>query len=89
MSCLSVFMNSLGWNIRRMDRGHGPGKLVAIGQKSAYFKDTNHFVNLIESGGLYGYRGLRRLMELLAEAYSAEKPMRELVQVKGWGCSCS
>ena len=79
---------SLGWNIRRMERGHGAGKLVAVGQKSAYFKDTNHFVNIIEGEGMYGYRGIRRLMELIREAYAVEKPMRELVQIKGWGCSC-
>ena len=77
---------SLGWNIRRMDRTHGEGKLVAIGQKSAYFKNTNHFVNIIENEGMYGYRGIRRLMELLSDAYLNEKPMRELVQIKGWGC---
>jgi len=77
---------SLGWNIRRMERTHGEGKLVAIGQKSAYFKNTNHFVNIIENEGMYGYRGIRRLMELIREAYLQEKPMRELVQIKGWGC---
>jgi hypothetical protein len=80
---------SLGWNIRRMARGHGEGKLVAVGQKSAYFKDTDHFVNIIENDGMYGYRGIRRLMELIREAYRAEKPMRELVQIKGWGCGCA
>ena len=78
---------SLGWNIRRMERGHD-GPVVAVGQKSAYFLDTDHFVNIIENGGMYGCRGIRRLMELIAEAYSEAKPMRELVQVKGWGC-CS
>ncbi len=79
---------SLGWNIRRMERGHGGERLLAIGQKSAYFKDTNHFVNIIENEGMYGYRGIRRLMELIREAFLTEKPMRELVQIKGWGCSC-
>ena len=80
---------SLGWNIRRMQRGHGEGKLLAVGQKSAYFKDTNHFVNIIEGEGMYGYRGIRRLLSLMREAYATEKPMRELVQIKGWGCSCA
>ena len=79
---------SLGWNIRRMERGY-PGKLLAVGQKSAYFKDTNFFVNIVENDGMYGYRGIRRLMELMREACEAEKPMRELVQIKGWGCGCS
>jgi len=79
---------SLGWNIRRMERGHD-GPVVAVGQKSAYFLNTDHFVNIVENDGMYGYRGIRRLMELIAEAYTAAKPMRELVQIKGWGCGCS
>lgn len=79
---------SLGWNIRRMERGHD-GKIVAVGQKSAYFLDTDYFVNIVENDGMYGYRGIRRLMARIAEAFSAEKPMRQLVQIKGWGCSCS
>ena len=79
---------SLGWNIRLMERSH-EGKVVAIGQKSAYFLDTNYFVNLVENEGMYGFRGIRRLMELLTDACIEEKPMKELVQIKGWGCSCS
>ena len=79
---------SLGWNIRRMERGHD-GKVLAVGQKSAYFNDTNFFVNIVENGGMYGYRGIRRLMALMTDANREEKPMRELVQIKGWGCGCS
>ncbi len=77
---------SVGWNIRRMRRTH-TGKTLAVGQKSAYFLDTNYFVNIIENDGMYGYRGIRRLMRLMREAAAAEKPMRELVQIKG-GCGC-
>ena len=79
---------SLGWNIRRMERGYD-GKIIAIGQKSAYFKDTDYFVNVVENEGMYGYRGILHLMELLRDAAVNVKPMRELVQIKGWGCSCS
>ncbi len=78
---------SLGWNIRRMKRGHD-GPVLAVGQKAAYFLDTEHFVNIIENEGMYGYRGIRRLLELMAEAFRETKSMRELVQVKGWGCAC-
>jgi len=78
---------SVGWNIRRMERGFD-GKIVGIGQKSAYFHDTDYFVNIVENDGMYGYRGIIRLMKLLAEAAAQTKPMRELVQIKGWGCSC-
>ena len=79
---------SLGWNIRKMDRFHD-GKITAIGQKSAYFLNTDYFVNIVENDGMYGYRGIRRLMRLLSEKKKKKKPMRELVQIKGWGCSCS
>ena len=79
---------SVGWNIRRMERGYD-GKIIGIGQKSAYFHDTDYFVNIVENDGMYGYRGIIRLMELLAEAADQPKPMRDLVQIKGWGCSCS
>ena len=78
---------SLGWNIRRMERGHD-GKILCIGQKSAYFHDSDYFVNIVENDGMYGYRGIRRLMELMREADREKKPMCELVQIKGWGCSC-
>ena len=78
---------SLGWNIRKMERGFD-GKIVAVGQKSAYFHNTDYFVNIVENEGMYGYRGIRRLMQLIREADAEAKPMRQLVQVKGWGCSC-
>lgn len=61
-------------------------KLLAIGQVAAYFTGTNHFVNVVESDGLYGFHGLRRLMELMADAAAHEKDMRRLIQVKGLGC---
>ena len=78
---------SLGWNIRKMDRSHD-GKIVAVGQKSAYFMNTDFFVNIVENDGMYGYRGICRLMNDIKEACLEKKPMRELVQIKGWGCSC-
>ena len=77
-----------GWNIRQMERSHD-GKILCIGQKCAYFHDSDHFVNLVENAGLYGYRGIKELMRLIREAYREPKPMKDLVQVKGWGCSCS
>ena len=79
---------SQGWNIRQMERFHD-GKIVAVGQKSAYFMNTDYFVNIVENDGMYGYRGIIRLMRDLEDAFRHKKPMRELVQIKGWGCSCS
>lgn len=75
--------SSLGWNMRLADRSHAE-KIVAIGQKSAYFHDTDYFVNEVENAGMYGYRGIMHLMDLIREADSTAKPMRKLVQQKGW-----
>lgn len=75
--------SSLGWNMRRADRNH-EGKILAVGQKSAYFNNTDYFVNMTENAGLYGYRGIRELFRRMEEAADAKKPMRELVQQKGW-----
>lgn len=78
---------SYGWNIRQMPRGHD-GKIVCAGQKAAYFMDSDYFVNEVENEGMYGYRGIRRMMALLRDAAAHPKPMKELVQIKGWGCGC-
>ena len=91
--------SALNWNMRQKERGWQPeensgtktvdgAKIVAIGQRAAYFHDTNYFVDLVNNDGMYGYRGIVRLMELLTEAFREEKDMRRLIQIKGWGCSC-
>lgn len=60
--------------------------VLAVGQKAAYFENTNHFVNVVEGGGMTGYDAVLHTLELMREAYSEEKCMRDLVQVKGLGC---
>lgn len=62
------------------------GETLAIGQDAAYFTGTKHFVNIVESDGLYGFHGIRRLMELICDAAEHEKDARRLIQVKGLGC---
>lgn len=81
---LKVF-SSLGWNMRTADRTH-EGKILAVGQKSAYFNNTNYFVNVVENAGMYGYRGILHLLGLMDEAFDSEKNMPVLIQEKGWGC---
>ena len=39
--------------IRHMQRGHA-GKILCIGLKSAYFMDSDYFVNEVENAGMYG-----------------------------------
>ena len=60
--------------------------VLALGQKAAYFEDTDRFVNIVEGGGMIGYEAVMRTMELMRDAYMNRKEMRELVQVKGLGC---
>lgn len=64
-------------------------KTLAIGQKAAYFTGTDHFVNVVESGGLYGYEGIVRIAELMQDAFLHTKDRRSIIQRKGYGCeSC-
>ena len=63
-------------------------KLLALGQKAAYFNDSPYFVNLVEGGGLWGFDGLCRLAALMTEAFRAPKDLRQLIQKKGWGGPC-
>ena len=64
-------------------------KILAIGQKAAWFTGSRNFVNMVQGGGLYGFGGIRRTAELMAEAFTEEKDTEDLVVRKGWGCeSC-
>lgn len=63
-------------------------KIIAIGQKAAYFTHTDNFVNIIENFGLWGLSGTYKLLLLLKDAYLNEKNASKLIQIKGWGC-CS
>ncbi len=63
-----------------------PQQVLAIGQKAAYFSGTQHFVNLVEGGGLYGFDGIVKLAALMIQATLTAQDTKEIVQVKGWGC---
>ena len=64
-------------------------KMLALGQKAAWFTQSPHFVNVVEGAGLYGFDGIRKVMELMIDAYREEKEVEDLVVRKGWGCeSC-
>jgi len=68
------------------DEGACGVNTLALGQKAAYFDGTDHFVNIVEGGGMIGYEAVMRTMELMRDAYLNSKEMKELVQVKGLGC---
>lgn len=63
-----------------------PSGFLAIGQKAAHFTNTNHFVNVVEGGGMLGYQAVFKTLELMQDAYNEEKDMRSLIQIKGMGC---
>ena len=63
-----------------------PSGYLAVGQKAAYFTHTDHFVNVVEGGGMIGYEAVLRTLKLMREAYLHPQDMKELVQIKGLGC---
>lgn len=66
-----------------------PSNFLALGQKAAYFTNTNHFVNVIDGGGMLGYQTVWLTARLMRQAAREEQNMRQLVQIKGLGCeSC-
>ena len=60
---------------------------LAIGQKAAYFTNTNHFVNVVEGGGLFGFNGIKQTLLYIEDAYKNKKNMTKLVSKKGLGCT--
>ena len=63
------------------------GKIVAIGQKAAYFVHTPYFVNIADGGGMYGLDGIKRMAEEIMDAFKAPKDTRKLISHKGIGCA--
>ena len=61
-------------------------KTLAIGQKAAYFGGTEYFVNIVESGGYFGFEGILKLCRDMKEAVNTPKDTRSLIQIKGMGC---
>ncbi|MBQ9023122.1 MAG: nitrogenase [Eubacterium sp.] len=64
-------------------------KILAIGQKAAYFTGTNHFVNWIENDGNWGFHAVCELADAMIEAYNTESDVPALIQVKALGCHCN
>ncbi|MCR5431222.1 MAG: nitrogenase [Lachnospiraceae bacterium] len=77
-----------GEHERTENDDNGP-RVLAVGQKAAYFFATDYFVNVAEGGGFLGYDGIIRLAELMTDAYINKKDRRKLIRIKGFGCeSC-
>jgi hypothetical protein len=73
-------------NADATDAGADGCRVLAIGQKAAYFENTDNFVNVVEGGGMLGYEAVTHTLELMRDAYREKKNMRDLVQIKGLGC---
>ena len=82
-----MFYPTVNVAMRTNDRNQNE-KYLALGQKAAYFTNTNFFINEVEGGGHYGFDGIRILAENMIEAYNKEKDVSTLIQKKGLGCNC-
>ena len=76
------------WRMRAVLRRNPAGgrNILAIGQKAAYFTGTKYFVNLVENGGLYGFRGIIRLAKEMTEGALHPRQPREMISEKALGC---
>ena len=72
----------------RVNERNQKEKYLALGQKAAYFTNTNYFVNEVECGGHYGFDGIKILAENMIDAFINEKDASQLIQKKGLGCNC-
>ena len=73
---------------RRPLRAESDRKILAIGQKAAWFEGTEYFVNMIEGGGLYGYAGIKAFLKLMEDAFIVPKDTEDIIPRKGLGCEC-
>lgn len=65
------------------------GKILALGQKAAYFTQTPYFVDMVENGPLYGFDGIVELSKMMTESFLTAKNLKKTLDIKGWGCdSC-
>ena len=86
----SLMCKNVDDGIKNTDREVGnidfKPRWLAIGQKAAYFLNTNYFVNIVEGGGMFGFEAIIDTLELMRDAFVNRKNMRNLVQIKGLGC---
>ena len=70
----------------RFVKRHTDKKILALGQKAAYFTGSNNFGNIVAGGGMYGFSSIEKLSNLMVDAFLNEKDMKKLIQFKGLGC---
>ena len=82
--CSTIHVKGRLLHAQGIDRQHRD--YLAVGPKAAWFCGTDHFVNLVDYGGMWGYSGIRKLAGLMEDAYEHAKDTRDLVPRKGLGC---
>ena len=71
----------------RLMPGDTDEEFIALGQKAAYFTASEHFANVVEGGGMYGFDGICRVCEHIVQAYNEPKDIH-IIQRKGLGGVC-
>ena len=82
--CSTIHVKGRVLHAGAIDQAHR--EYLAIGPKAAWYCGTEHFVNLVDHGGLWGFSGIRKLAALMKEAFLESKDTRDLVPRKGLGC---
>ncbi|MBR7139646.1 MAG: nitrogenase [Lentisphaeria bacterium] len=76
-------------NMRFANNGHLDEKILAVGQKAAFFTGSVNFVDLVWGRGFYGHSGVAAIAGLMIEAFRNPKDIESVITHKGWGCeSC-
>lgn len=82
-----IIRATIDFRCRKMAKEEGKKqKILAIGQKAAYYSGTYYFVNMVFNDGLYGFVGIRKLANLMREAMWYPKDAEQILSVKAKGC---
>ena len=82
--CSTIHTNGRLLHSEKLGEDHR--NFLAVGPKAAWYCGTEHFVNVIDNAGMWGYDGIRKLAALMEDAYRNAKDTRDLVPRKGLGC---
>ena len=82
--CSTIHVGGRFLHAGKLGKDHS--EYLAVGPKAAWFCGTEHFVNLIDMGGMWGYSAIRKLAALMEDASRIAKDTRDLVPRKGLGC---
>lgn len=61
-------------------------RILAIGQRCAYFTGTPYWVDMIQNNGWYGFTGISRLADAMSNAFDHPKDTATQIQIKARGC---